>query len=80
MDDGSKPPPNKRKRDNGKDTLWINDDTLPTDSSEDTKKPTILLNIHISGKSDEDDEDEDEDDDHDDDHEDDDHDEDEDDD
>uniref|UniRef100_A0A6C0F098 ATPase AAA-type core domain-containing protein n=1 Tax=viral metagenome TaxID=1070528 RepID=A0A6C0F098_9ZZZZ len=61
MDDGSKPPPNKRKRDNGKDTLWINDDTLPTDSSEDAKKPTILLNIHISGKSDEDDEDEDED-------------------
>ena len=62
MDDGSKPPPNKRKRESTKDTLWINDDTLPTDSSEETNKPTILLNIHIAGKSDdadEDDEDED---------------------
>ena len=61
MDDGSKPPPNKRTRDSTKDTLWINDDTLPTDSSEEAKKPTILLNIHIGSKSDEEDEDEDED-------------------
>jgi ATP-dependent Lon protease len=66
MDD--KPPPKKRKRDDDSKTMWINDDTLPTDSSaEDTTKPTILLNIHISKNSsssneeDEDEEEEDED-------------------
>jgi ATP-dependent Lon protease len=32
MDDGSKPPPNKRKRD--ETILWIKDDTLPSDSAE----------------------------------------------
>jgi ATP-dependent Lon protease len=60
MGDDSKPPPIKRKRDSKKDTLWINDDTLPTDSSEDAKKPTILLNIHIGSNSDEEDDDDEE--------------------
>jgi ATP-dependent Lon protease len=64
MDDGaSKPPPVKRKKDD-KDTLWIKDDTLPTDSSaEDMPKPTILLNIHIGSKTDKEEEEEDADDD-----------------
>jgi ATP-dependent Lon protease len=67
-DMGDKPPPKKRKRDDDSKTMWINDDTLPTDSSaEDTTKPTILLNIHISkntpssNEEDDDDEEEDED-------------------
>lgn len=66
-DMGDKPPPKKRKRDDDSKTMWINDDTLPTDSSaEDTTKPTILLNIHIGknlSSSNEDDEDEEEEDD-----------------
>jgi ATP-dependent Lon protease len=66
-DMGDKPPPKKRKRDDDSKTMWINDDTLPTDSSaEDTTKPTILLNIHISkntpsSNEEDDDEEEDED-------------------
>jgi ATP-dependent Lon protease len=67
-DMGDKPPPKKRKRDDDSKTMWINDDTLPTDSSaEDTTKPTILLNIHISknsSSSNEEDEDEEEDEDY----------------
>lgn len=64
MDGGGKPPPKKRKRGgDDKDTLWINDDTLSpgeisSDSmpEEDSKRPIISLNIHISGPSDEDEE------------------------
>jgi ATP-dependent Lon protease len=65
MDDGTepiKPPPRKRKRDvSDKDTMWIKDDTLPSDSSEEINKPSIFLNIHISNKDDEEEEEEDED-------------------
>jgi len=69
MDDGTKPPPKKRKRgaDDDSKTMWINDDTLsPGEMSsdsvpEDTKRPIISLNIHISKGSDEETEEEDED-------------------
>lgn len=58
-DMGDKPPPKKRKRDDDAKTMWIKDDTLPTDSSADeTPKPTILL---LTGSPNEEDEDEDED-------------------
>lgn len=62
-DMGDKPPPKKRKRDDDAKTMWIKDDTLPTDSSaEETPKPTILLNIQISKNTSSSNEDEDEDD------------------
>lgn len=54
-DDGSKPPPKKsRQRKNTKEdgTLWIDDDTLPSD--EECEQNHIILTIHLTGEDDED--------------------------
>jgi len=62
-DDGSKPPPKRaRKRKNTKEdgTIWIDDDTLPSDEEEEeeaTEKPKITLTIELVGGEDEDEDD-----------------------
>jgi ATP-dependent Lon protease len=70
--DAKKPPPNKRRRplDDDKDTLWINDDTLPKSDSS-TSPQTLPLKIVITSdtsnsniESDDDEEDEEDDEDY----------------
>jgi len=58
-DDGTKPPPKKaRQRKNTKEdgTLWIDDDTLPSDVEQE-EQPEITLTIHIVPKDDDSDSD-----------------------
>jgi ATP-dependent Lon protease len=64
--DGKKPPPNKRKRpmDDDKDTLWINDDTLPKSDGSSSPKTVpfkIIITSDTSNSKDDSDDEEDED-------------------
>ena len=62
-DDGSKPPPKRNcRRKNTKEdgTIWVDDDTLPSEETEEEESPKITLTIHlVPGAMEEEDEEED---------------------